>query len=500
VEKQMTGLTQLSTGASTANAEDWDAINWQKAKADVRRLQIRIAKAYREKKYNKAKSLQWILTHSRCAKLLAVKRVTSNQGAKTPGVDKVKWSTSKQKINAVLSLRRHGYKALPLRRIQIPKKQKGQYRPLSIPTMECRAMQALYLLALEPIAESISDQNAYGFRPKRCAADAIRRCFLALAKKGSAEYILEADLKACFDNISHEWLLKNVPMDKRMLKSWLKAGFISDNQYFDTHSGTAQGGIISPTLLNIVLSGLEKAALSTFSKYRNRQHKVYLSIYADDFIITGASREVLEKRVKPEVEKFLSDRGLTLSQEKTKITHIDDGFDFLGSNIRKYNGKLIIKPTKEGINTFLRGIQATIKSHPTVKAENLIRILNPKIRGWTNYHRHSCAKKTFGYIEHRIFGMLWQWAKRRHPNKGLRWVRRKYFRSRGLRNWVFSAKVKGKDGTSSYLDLVNAGAVKIQRHTKIKADATPFDPKFVEYFVQRAQWKNNFKALDTITS
>lgn len=485
--KQMTGLIILSTGAPVAGADDWNAINWQAVKANVRRLQIRIAKAYREKRYNKAKALQWILTHSRSAKLLAVKRVTSNRGAKTSGVDKVKWSTPKQKLNAALSLKQRGYKALPLRRIKIPKKQAGKYRPLSIPTMGCRAMQALYLLGLEPIAESISDSNAYGFRPKRCAADAVERCFIALAKKGSAKYILEADLKACFDNISHSWLLENVPMDKRMLKSWLKAGFISDDQYFDTHAGTAQGGIISPTLLNFVLSGLEEAAISAFSKHRNHSNKVYLSIYADDFVATGATREVLEMQVRPAVEKFLGERELTLSQEKTKITHIDDGFDFLGSNIRKYNGKLIIKPSKESVKTFLRGMQATIKSHPTAKAENLIRLLNPKIRGWTNYHRHSCAKKTFGYLDHRIFGMLWQWAKQRHPNKVRRWIRRKYFRSHGLRNWVFSVKVKGKEGNPFYLDLVSAGAVKIQRHTKIKAEATPFDPRFVEYFAQRAQ-------------
>ncbi len=206
------------SGASPACEADWQAINWRNIEQQVCRLQMRIAKSFREKKYSKAKALQWLLTHSHQAKLLAVRRVVKNKGAKTPGVDKIIWTTSKQKIQAALSLRRRGYQPLPLRRVYIPKKQKGEMRPLSIPVMKCRAMQALYLLALEPIAEMMADKNSYGFRPLRSAADAIGQCFSALAKQGSANYILEADIKSCFNNISHQWLLKNTPMDKEILK------------------------------------------------------------------------------------------------------------------------------------------------------------------------------------------------------------------------------------------------------------------------------------------
>ena len=478
----MTAVAQPLTVASSSICL-WNSICWSDVKAEVNRLQMRIAKAVREGRHGKVKALQWLLTHSFNAKLLAVKRVVQNAGGKTPGVDKIIWKTPRQKMQAALTLKRKGYKTKPLRRIYIPKKDGRKLRPLSIPTMGCRAMQALYLLALDPIAEFNADKNSYGFRPKRSCADALGRCFEILARKGSAQWILEADIKSCFDKISHEWLNKNIPMDREILKKWLAAGYIDDGVFHLTEIGTPQGGIASPTLLNLTLSGLEEAVIRATSK---RKDKVHVSIYADDFIITGASKEALENKVKPVVEQFLRERGLELSKEKTKITHIDEGFDFLGTNIRKYNGKLIRKPSKESIKTFLRGIREVIKSNPTAKTENLIHLLNPKIRGWTNYHRHVCAKKTFNSIDRGIFEALWRWVRRRHPRKSSGWRKKKYFRSRELRNWVFSAKTStGEKGAATHVDLFSAGSVPIKRHIKIRAEATPYDPAFREYFEKR---------------
>lgn len=487
----MTGSSKTETGAPASRALTWDAIKWPTVKAQVRRLQMRIAKAFREKKYGKVKSLQWLLTHSLYAKLLAVKRVTSNTGAKTPGIDKVTWNTSKQKLIAAMSLKRHGYQTQPLRRIYIPKKQKGKLRPLSIPVMQCRAQQALHLQALEPVTEMLSDKNAYGFRPKRSTADAIAQCYLLLAKKGSAQYILEGDIKACFDTISHKWLMDNVPMDKQMLKLWLTAGYIYEGQYFDTDQGTPQGGVISATLLNVTLSGLEQVVKSITHK---RKDKCNICVYADDFIITCASREVLVDIVKPAVSKFLVERGLFLSEEKTKLTHIEDGFDFLSINIRKYKGKYLPKPSDDGVKRFLNEIRATIKSHPTAKTENLIRMLNLKIRGWTNYHRHNCAKKTFQYVSYWIFHAIWQWAVRRHPNKGRKWIKQKYFRRTDTQNWIFSAKYKNKYGENR-IDLLDAAKVTIMRYVKIKSDANPYKPEYEEYFRARMNSGASMPAL-----
>ena len=237
----MTAVGTTPAGAASASNLDWHAIHWPTITAEVRRLQLRIAKAFREGKHNKVKTLQWILTHSFSAKLLAVKRVTQNQGGKTPGINGVVWDTPKKKIQAALSLRRQGYQAKPLKQIYISKKQKGKLRPLSIPVMKCRGQQALHLLALEPVAEMVADKNAYGFRPLRSTADAIGQCFILFARKDATQYILEADIKDCFNSISQSWPQDNVTIDKEMLKKWFAAGYIEKGQWNPTEIGTAQG-------------------------------------------------------------------------------------------------------------------------------------------------------------------------------------------------------------------------------------------------------------------
>jgi RNA-directed DNA polymerase len=483
----MTTKVQPMIGAPSACLA-WESIQWKTVNQQVRRLQMRIAKATREEKHGKAKSLQWILTHSLYAKLLAVKRVTENTGSKTPGIDGITWKTPEQKMLAVKELQRRSYQTQPLRRIYIPKKNGGR-RPLSIPTMKCRAMQALHLLALEPIAETKADKNSYGFRPKRSCADAIEQCFKALCRKTAAQYILEGDIKSCFDRISHAWLNVNVPMDKKILNKWLTAGYVEKQIVHETETGTPQGGIISPTLLTITLSGLEEAIRKIAPD--KRKDKVHICIYADDFIVTGATKEVLEQKIKPTVEAFLRERGLELSQEKTKITHIEEGFDFLGFTIRKYNNKLITKPSKKSIKTFLEGIRETIKLNKSARTEVLIWQLNSKIIGWSNYYRHAVSKKVYEYIDHNIYQALYRWIKHRHPNKSWFWRRKKYFRTQGNRHWIFSAKIHDKDNKAKWVDLKNAQAIKIKRHTKIRAEATPYDPNYREYFEKRERFKSS---------
>jgi RNA-directed DNA polymerase len=241
---QMTTTARLSIGASSA-ALTWDAIDWRTIEKRVRRLQMRIAKAAREGRWGKVKALQWLLTHSFSAKLLAVRRVVRNRGRHTAGVDGIIWTTSRQKWQAARSLRRRGYRPQPLRRIYILKKS-GKRRPLGIPTMDDRAVQALYLLALEPIAETQADRNSYGFRPRRSSADAIGQCFTVLAQKHAAQWILEGDIKACFDQISHSWLVSHIPMDKTVLRKWLAAGYMEEGTLHPTRVGTPQGGILTP--------------------------------------------------------------------------------------------------------------------------------------------------------------------------------------------------------------------------------------------------------------
>jgi RNA-directed DNA polymerase len=261
----------------------WNGINWADVLRQVRRLQARIVKATQEGRHNKVKALQWLLTHSFSGKALAVKRVTENQGKNTAGVDKVTWKTPGAKTNAIVSMQRRGYSPRPLRRVLIPKKN-GKTRPLGIPTMKDRAMQALYLLALEPVAETTADPNSYGFRPERSTADAGEQCFIALARKSSAEWVLEADIKGCFDNISHDWMIKNVLTDKLMLQKWLKAGYVYQNELFPTEAGTPQGGIASPALANMTLDGLEAMLSARFPKSKQSGLKMNMVRYADDCV------------------------------------------------------------------------------------------------------------------------------------------------------------------------------------------------------------------------
>src|SRR5258707_4765538 len=336
------------------------------AERNVRRLQTRIAQATQAGKWCKVKALQSLLNHSFSGKALAVRRVTENTGKRTPGVDGETWKTPEQKTTALYTLQQRGYHPQPLRRIYIPKSN-GAQRPLSIPTMRDRAMQALYLLALDPVAETTADPNSYGFRTARSAADAIEACFIALCRKDRAEWILEGDIRSCFDKISHPWLLTHIPLEKAMLKKWLKAGYLENRYFHPTEEGTPQGGIISPAVANMTLDGLERLLASHFSKTSRagKRAKVNLIRYADDFCVTGSSQELLEQQVKPLIEQFLQERGLELSAEKTVVTHIEQGFDFLGQTVRKYrrgkHPKFFITQSKKNVKTVLRKIRKRIK-------------------------------------------------------------------------------------------------------------------------------------------
>lgn len=449
---------------------DWHSIEWKSVTRRVRRLQVRIAKAAKECNWRKVRLLQRLLTKSSCAKAIAVKRVTENRGHKTPGIDGKLWSTPEAKMLALNNLSPKGYRAKPLRRIHIPKANGGN-RPLGIPTMADRAMQALFLLALEPVAETTGDQNSYGFRPHRSTKDAMAQCCNALSRPHSPEWVLEGDIRGCFDNISHEWLLKNVPLNRKILKQWLKAGFIDMCRLFPTEAGTPQGGIISPVLANLTLDGIEELLHEQFP----RRRKVNFIRYADDFIVTATDPETLEIAQKL-IQEFLSVRGLELSDKKTKITHIKSGFDFLGWNFRKIEGKWRMTPSTSNQKRFYAKVRDVVRGHRASTQELLITKLSSTIRGWGLYHQHVSATWTFSRMEHKIWRLLWRWSVRRHPNKGLRWIKKRYWSRLDGRDWEF---------TSGELVLFRLYRIKCHRHIKIRSDANPYDPAFETYFESR---------------
>jgi RNA-directed DNA polymerase len=481
----------MPAGAAPDAAPDWHSIDWKKVYRTVRRLQARIVKAVQQGRWNKVKALVYLLTHSFCGRALAILRVVSNSGAKTPGVDGIIWDTPEAKSAAFRTLRRHGYRPKPLRRVYILKNN-GKQRPLGIPTMTDRAMEALYLHGLDPIAEEHADGHSYGFRVERNCADALEQVHIVLSNANGPDWVMEGDIRSCYDLISHPWLLDHVPMDKELLGKWLKAGYLEKHVWFATTEGTPQGGIISPVLANQALDGLQQTLEDRFggSARRRKRYKVHLVRYADDFIITGKSKVLLEYEVKPLVAQFLKERGLELSHEKTRVTHIEAGFDFLGQTVRRFpNGKVFTKPSRRSIKTFLGKVRETIKGSGGMTAGEMIWRLNQQIKGWTMYHRHAASKRIFTYVDSRIFRMLWCWGRRRHGNKSAKWLKKKYFKSVEHRDWVFSGVLRDSKGKAWPIQLMSAAQVRIVRHVKIRSGVNPYDPEWEQYLEERQGWK-----------
>ncbi|MGK7948441.1 MAG: group II intron reverse transcriptase/maturase [Xenococcaceae cyanobacterium] len=469
------------------NTVEWNELNWRKIQKATFKLQKRIYRAYVSGNVKKGRRLQKTLVKSYYNRLLAVRKVTQdNSGKKTAGVDKVKSLTPKQRLELAENLKL-GDKSKPIRRVWIPKAGREEKRPLGIPVMRDRAVQALAKTALEPEWEAKFEGNSYGFRPGRSAHDAIEAIFNQIRCK--SKFVLDADISKCFDQINHQKLLAKLntfPKLRRQVRAWLKADICDYVKHERTpnHQGTPQGGVISPLLSNIALHGMEN---------RIKQIKgASLIRYADDFVIIHESLQVL-KQCQKIISDWLSPLGLELKPSKTKIVHtlneLEDnkpGFDFLGFNIRQYkvgkyqsgkktNGetlgfKTIIKPSNESVRRHYEKISSTIGRLNQAPQVKLIKELNTIIRGWCNYFRTVCSKDIFSRIQNLTYLRIRRWANRRHPNKNKHWVSDKYWGKIGEDRWTF--RVKYNDSTIS---LIKHNKIAIKRHTKIRNTKSPFD-------------------------
>ncbi|MEG4397354.1 group II intron reverse transcriptase/maturase [Microcoleus sp. BROC3] len=487
---------------------EWSDINWRKLERNVFKLQKRIYQASNRGDVKLVRRLQKLLISSWAAKAASVRRVTQdNQGKKTAGVDGVKSLTPKQRL-ALINKITLGSKVKPTRRVWIPKPGTDEERPLGIPTMEDRALQALVKLVLEPEWEARFEPNSYGFRPGRSCHDAIGAIFSAIKHK--SKYVLDADISKCFDRINHDVLLSKLntyPTLRRQIRAWLKAGVMDGNKLFPTNEGTPQGGVISPLLANVALHGIEewimglapkfdmKRADNTQLSVRDKLKSISLIRYADDFVVLHEDLEVV-KLCKSEIEKWLSGIGLELKPSKTRLAHtlnnLEDeqpGFNFLGFNVRQFpvgkhnsgrvKGKIlgfktIITPSKESQKRHYRKVAEVINKSRGLNQATLIKNLNPIIRGWCNYFSTVVSQKVFERLWHLVVWKLLKWGRHRHRNKGRGWIRLKYFKTVEGNNWVFATG----EGNNP-LKLIQHSSTEIKRYVKVKGMASPYDGDWI---------------------
>ena len=465
----------------------WQKIPWQKVLQEVRQAQAEIVKAEQAGNQRRVFRLQDRLVRLRSARLLAVRQVMTNSGRHTAGVDGELWNTPQRKMQAVERLRTDGYNPQPARRVYIPK-DGGRTRPLGILTMYDRAMQALHHLALDPIAETRADPHSYGFRKNRSTADAIMCCAEIFAEKEGPQWILEADIEECFDTICHEWLLKHIPLEKTVLRSWLKAGYVEKGRFHKSTKGLPQGGIISPTLANMALDGMEAMLVTYFhhSQESRDRSKIYVVRYADDFIVAGARKNMLQKEVKSLLANFLQERGMRFSARKTHISHITRGFDFLGYHLiadtSLFGGyTLKVTPSFTTLRKVVDRMQHMIQKRPNATPADLIQMLNPIIRGWVGHYTHLEQRGLFHQLDDEVTAMLLTWAKQRHPSKRKGWIMKTYFTRGKGRNWVFS----DQQGHTIY----RAWNAPVTTHVPIEPTCNVYDPKWAAYLKQREKGK-----------
>lgn len=487
-------MRQRLINGQNKQLEDWNQINWRKTKKAVKNLRQRIFRARKLGNFRKLRSLQKLMLRSQANLLLSIRQITQvNAGKKTAGIDKEVINTPKERVKLALEMANMVHTVKATKRIYIPKAN-GRKRPLGIPTIRDRVMQTIVKNLLEPEWEAVFEPSSYGFRPGRSCADAIGDIFQKITTKAHAKgdsWVLDADIKGFFDNISHKHIEKsigNIP-GRRLIKMWLKSGFMEDGSFYETNQGTPQGGSISPLLANIGLHGLEKAVKAIPYQYRNgkKSHNgMGIIRYADDFIVTAKSREdILE--AKKVIEEWLEERNLKLSEEKTRIVQVTDGCDFLGFRLRSKKGKALIMPAKPKVLAFCKKVGKVIKSMNGASQEEVITRLNPILRGFANYYRGVCSKKAFSYIEHRVWKYLWRWAKRRHPSKNLKWVKDKYFHQIKTRSWTYACKGTDRRGENKWNELFHIPSTPIIRHIKVKGTASPDDSQLKRYWEIRGK-------------
>jgi len=476
---------------------DWDAVDWRSHEGNVVRLRQRIFKATREQDWASARSLQKMMLRSWSNTLISVRQVTQrNTGRRTAGVDGQTALSSQARAEAAVLVHRSrsSWSPLPVRRVHIPKAN-GKQRPLGIPVIMDRCHQARVRNALEPEWEARFETRSYGFRPGRGCADAIGSLYSTLnGPRAQRVWILDADLSAAFDRIDHARLLETLGSfpARDMIGAWLKAGVIENGRFAPTDEGSPQGGVISPLLMNVALHGLEEAAgvrYSTSGRDAGQAERTspVLVRYADDLVACCHSQGQAEQ-VKEQLATWLAPRGLTFNEDKTRIAHLTEGFDFLGFNVRRHpRGKLLIRPSPAAVRRLRKRLADEVRSLRGANAMAVIARLNPIIRGWAAYYRGVVSSRVFSKLDNYMWRLTYKWARHTHPNKPKKWIVRRYFgKFNKFRNdrWVFGDRGH-PTGRGDIPYLVKFSWTNIVRHQLVTGRASPDDPDLADYWANR---------------
>ncbi|MDY0943982.1 group II intron reverse transcriptase/maturase [Priestia megaterium] len=488
--------TSLRASAHVSH-KGWYSIDWNTVQRYVTKLRQRIYRAEQQNQRRRVRKLQRLLLRSKANLLLSIRRVTQqNTGKRTPGVDGYAASQSNERIKLYQQLLRRNvfqHRPKPAKRTFIAKKN-GKLRPLGIPTIRDRVYQNVVKNALEPQWEVRFESSSYGFRPKRSTHDAISNLFNKLNTHSKKKWVFEGDFLGCFDHLNHNWIVGQTSIfpGNTLIKRWLKMGYIEQHMLHKTSEGTPQGSIVSPLLANIALCGMEQEIGIVYKKTHKSgagytidpKCKMGRVLYADDFVIVTETKEQAQSMYQKLIP-YLQKRGIKLSADKTKVTHIESGFDFLGFSLRQYKteqgNKLFIKPSKDSIKKAKSKIKDTFALMRGRPVKEIIRVLNPIIRGYGQYWKHVVSKRTFSYMDNYLFLKVRKHLRQLHPKKSWKWIQKRYFKKPhhgGNNKWILTCPLTN-------IQLLKMSWIKIERHVMVTYKNSPDDPSLKEYWEKR---------------
>ena len=454
----------------SSNNKSWAEQDWKLIHYRVRKIQGRIAAAAKRRDWKKVRELQNLVYHSWYCRMAAVRRVTSRKNVRTPGIDGKFWFSDEERFAAVESLNYRTIKPRPWKRIYIQKDHdKSKFRPLSVPVIKDRAFEGLLLIAMDPVVETLADAHSYGFRKHRSSQDVVKDIMSRFGFDRGNVWVLKADIKECFDHLSHDWILNNAPAARKILRPILQCGYYYKGEKFPTTEGVPQGGVVSPLFTTLLLCGFEDVLKRKYPGARLEMIR-----FVDDFLFASDDKDLLGL-VRADLAAWLSERGLWLSENKTFITHINNGVDYIGWHFQRSESGLIVSPTEQSVRELFVRLEGVVFQAGGWTCRRLIRKLNGMVLGWGSYHVYLCTVDCFTAIDTRLQDLLWEWAVLRHPTHSYSWVYAHY--------WHYDSFLKRRVFSSGDMALLRFADTSVRIAPKLDLTKNPYLD--VDYFKAR---------------